>query len=64
MVIYLIILAEMYTMPQNWRNLIFKLSLAEAFEEVATSIAEETWLYNEDAIYFCFNYIHCFIFCS
>ena len=31
---------------------------AEALEEVATSITEEAWLYNEDAFYFCFYYIH------
>ena len=45
-------------------NLLFKLSLAEALEEVASSIAEEAWLYYENAFYFCFDYIHCFIFCS
>ena len=32
----------------------------------ATRGAEEAWLYNEDAFYFCFYYIHrfCFNFCS
>ena len=51
-------------MPQDWGNLFFKLSLAEALEEVATSIAEEAWLYNEYAFYIGFDYIHCFNFCS
>ena len=58
----LVVLAEVYTVPQDWGNLFFKLSLAEALEEVATSITEEAWLYNEDAFYFCFYYIHRFIF--
>ena len=31
---------------------------AEALEEVATSITEEAWLYNEDAFNICFYYIH------
>ena len=60
----LVVLAEVYTVSQNWGNLFFKLSLAEALEEVATSDTEEAWLYNEDAINFCFYYIHWFIFCS
>ena len=56
----LVVLAEVNTMPQDRRNLIFKLSLAEALEEVATSITEEAWLYNENAFNICFDYIHCF----
>ena len=48
-------------MSQDWDNLLFKLSLAEALEEVATSITEEAWLYNEYAIYISFDYIHYFI---
>ena len=53
-----LVLAEVHTVPQDWGNLFFKLSLAETLEEVATSITEEAWLYNEDAFYFCFDYIH------
>ena len=41
-------------MSQDWGNLLFKLSLAEALEEVATSITEEAWLYNENAFNICF----------
>ena len=48
-------------MSQDWDNLFFKLSLAETLKEVATSIAEEAWLYNEYAIYIGFDYIHCFL---
>ena len=58
----LVILAEVYTVSQDRRDLLFKLSLAETLEEVATSITEEAWLYNEYAIYIGFDYIHCFIF--
>ena len=47
-------------MSQDWGYLLFKLSLTEALEEVATSITEEAWLNNEDAIYISFDYIHCF----
>ena len=60
----LVVLAEVNTMSQDWGYLLFKLSLAEALEEVATSITEEAWLYNENAINFCFYYIHCFNLCS
>ena len=55
----LVVLAEVNTMSQDRRDLLFKLSLAEALEEVATRVAEEAWLYNEDAFYICFDYIHC-----
>ena len=41
----LIVLAEMNIMSQDWGNLLFKLSLAEALEEISSSIAEEAWLY-------------------
>ena len=51
-------------MPQDWGNLLFKLSLVEALEEVATRVAEEAWLYNENAFNFCFYYIHRINFCS
>ena len=56
----LVVLAEVNTVSQDWGNLLFKLSLAEALEEVATSITEKAWLYNEDAFYICFYYIHRF----
>ena len=54
----LVVLAEVYTVSQDWGNLFFKLSLAETLEEVATSITEETWLNNEHAINIGFDYIH------
>ena len=60
----LVVLAEVNTMSQDSGNLFFKLSLAEALEEVATSITEEAWLYNEYAFNICFDYIHWFNLCS
>ena len=39
----LVVLAEVNTVSQDWGYLLFKLSLAEALEEVATSISEEAW---------------------
>ena len=54
----LVVLAEVNTVSQDWGNLLFKLSLAEALEEVATRVAEEAWLYYEDAFNICFYYIH------
>ena len=56
----LVVLAEVNTVSQDRGNLLFKLSLAEALEEVATRVAEEAWLYNEYAIYISFDYIHLF----
>ena len=53
----LVVLAEVNTVPQDWGYFLFKLSLAEALEEVATSITEEAWLNNEDVFYFCFDYM-------
>ena len=58
----LVVLAEVNTVSQDWGNLFFKLSLAETLEEIATSITEEAWLYNEYAFNICFDYIHCFCF--
>ena len=60
----LVVLAEVNTVTQNWCYLLFKLSLAETLEEVATSITEEAWLYNEYAFNICFDYIHWFNLCS
>ena len=58
----LVVLTKVNTVSQDWGNLFFKLSLAEALEEVATRVAEEAWLYNEYAIYIGFDNIHRFIF--
>ena len=60
----LVVLAKVNTLTQNWGYFFFKLSLAEALEEVATRVTEEAWLYNENAFNICFDYIHCSIFSS
>ena len=57
----LVVLAEVNTVSQDWGYFLFKLSLAETLEEVATSITKEAWLNNEYAIYIGFDYIHCFL---
>ena len=59
---WLVVLAEVNNVSQDWGYLLFKLSLAEALEEVATRVAEEAWLYNEYAFYISFDNIHRFIF--
>ena len=56
----LVVLAELNIVSQDWGYLLFKLSLTEAIEEVATSITEEAWLYNEYAFNISFDYIHCY----
>ena len=53
-------MTEVNTVSLDSGNLLFKLSLAEALEKVATSVAEEAWLNNEHAINICFNNIHLF----
>lgn len=58
----LVVLAEVNTVSQDGGNLLFKLSLTEALEEVATRVTEEAWLYNEYAFNISFDYIHRFIF--
>ena len=56
----LVVLAEVNTVSNDRRDLLFKLSLAETLEELAANITEEAWLYNEHTINFCLYYIHCF----
>ena len=54
----LVVLAEVNTVSQDWGNLLLKLSLAEALEEVTTRVAEEAWFNNEYSFYICLNNIH------
>ena len=54
----LIVLAEVYLVTKYWSYFLIELSFAKALEEVATRVAEEAWLYNEDAFDICFDYIH------
>ena len=54
----LVVLAEANSVSKNRSYLLFKLSLAETLEEVATRVAEEAWLNNKYAFNICFYYIH------
>ena len=49
----LIVLAELYLVAHQWLYLLFKLSLAEALEEVTTSISKKARLNNEHAFNIC-----------
>ena len=57
----LIILAELYLVAYQWLYLLFKLTLAETLEEIATSISKKARLNNEYAIYICLFYFHYYI---
>ena len=54
----LVILAEVNTVSQDWGNLLFKLSLAEALEEVATGVFEDAGLNDEHVGNICLYYFH------
>ena len=49
----LVVLAELYFVAHQWFYLIFKLRLAEALEEVTTSITKEAWFNYKHAFYIC-----------
>ena len=46
----LIVLAEVYLIAHQWLHLLLKLTLAETFEEVTTSIPKQAWLDKEHAL--------------
>ena len=54
----LIVLAELHLVAYQWFHLLFKLSLAKALEEIATSISKQARLNNEYAFYICLYYVH------
>ena len=54
----LIVLAELHLVANQWLNLLFKLSLAEALEEIATSISKQARLNDEHAFNICLYYFH------
>ena len=57
----LVVLAELYFVAHQWFYLIFKLTLAEALEELTTSITKEAWFNNNHVLYICLNYVYFFI---
>ena len=54
----LIVLAELHLVAYQWLYFLFKLSLAKALEEIATSISKQARLNNEYAFYICLYYFH------
>ena len=53
-----IVLAELHLVANQWLYLLFKLSLAIALKEIATSISKKARLNNEYAFYICLYYVH------
>ena len=54
----LVVLAELHLVAYQWLYLLFKLSLAIALEEIATSISKQAWLNDEYAFYICLYYVY------
>lgn len=54
----LVVLAELHLVTYQWLYLLFKLSLARALEEIATSISKQAWLNDEYAFYICLYYVY------
>ena len=54
----LIVLAELHLVAYQWLHLLFKLTFAEALEEIATSISKQARLNDEYAFYICLYYVH------
>ena len=58
----LIALAELHLVAYQWLYFLFKLSLARAFKEIATSISKKARLNNEHAFNISLYYVHYFNF--
>lgn len=54
----LIVLAELHLVAYQWLYLLFKLSLAIALEEIATSISKKARLNDEYVFYINLYYVH------
>ena len=54
----LVVLAELHLVAHQWLHLLFKLSLAEALEEIATSISKQAWLNDEHTFNISLYYFH------
>ena len=54
----LIVLAELHLVAHQWLHLLFKLTLAEALEEIATSISKQARFNDEHALNISLNYFH------
>ena len=54
----LIVLAELHLVAYQWLYLLFKLSLAKVFKEIATSISKQARLNEEYAFNISLYYVH------
>lgn len=54
----LVVLAGLHLVAHQWLYLLVKLSLARAFEEIATSISKQARLNDEHAFNICLYYFH------
>ena len=54
----LIVLAKLHLVAHQWLYFLFKLSLAKAFKEIATSIFKKARLNNEHAFNISLYYVH------
>ena len=54
----LVVLAELHLVAHQWLYFLFKLSLAIAFKEIATSISKKARLNNEHAFNISLYYVH------
>ena len=54
----LVVLAELHLLAYQWLYLLFKLSLARALEEIATSISKQARLNDEHAFNISLYYFH------
>jgi len=54
----LVVLAELHLVAHQWLYFLFKLSLAIAFKEIATSISKKARLNDEYVFYISLYYVH------
>ena len=54
----LVVLAELHLVAYQWLHFLFKLTLAEALEEIATSISKQARLNDEHAFNISLYYFH------
>ena len=54
----LVVLAELHLVAHQWLHFLFKLTLTETLEEIATSISKKARLNNEHAFNISLYYVH------
>ena len=54
----LVVLAELHLVAHQWLYFLFKLTLAKALEEIATSISKQARHNDEYAFNICLYYVH------